>query len=102
MTRARTTWSCGCTPRSFTPRCSSTSATSDRSRSPSSASYYEEQKLLGEQFGVPREHQPATYAEFNDYFDDMLASERIAPTDALRDVVDAVMKPDLPVRGPPA
>ena len=28
--------------------------------------YYEEQKLLGEQFGVPREHQPDTYADFND------------------------------------
>ena len=58
--------------------------------------YYEEQKLLGEQFGVPVEHQPAGFAEFNDYFDDMLASDRIAVTDALRDVVDAVMHPDLP------
>jgi uncharacterized protein (DUF2236 family) len=58
--------------------------------------YYEEQKLLGEKFGVPREHQPATYADFNDYFEAMLASERIAPTDALLDVVDAVMRPELP------
>jgi uncharacterized protein (DUF2236 family) len=58
--------------------------------------YYEEQKLLGEQFGVPVEHQPAGYAEFNDYFGDMLASERIAPTDALHDVVDAVMHPEVP------
>src|SRR5437763_17219877 len=30
--------------------------------------YYEEQKLLGEQFGVPREHQPDTFPDFNDYF----------------------------------
>ncbi|HEX8053837.1 MAG TPA: oxygenase MpaB family protein [Thermoleophilaceae bacterium] len=58
--------------------------------------YYEEQKLLGEKFGVPREHQPATYADFNDYFEAMLASERIAPTEALLDVVDAVMRPELP------
>jgi uncharacterized protein (DUF2236 family) len=58
--------------------------------------YYEEQKLLGEQFGVPREHQPATYADFNDYFEAMLASDRIAPTAALMDVVDAVMRPELP------
>jgi uncharacterized protein (DUF2236 family) len=58
--------------------------------------YYEEQKLLGEQFGVPVEHQPASFAEFNEYFDDMLAGDRIAVTDALRDVVDAVMNPDLP------
>ena len=58
--------------------------------------YYEEQKLLGEMFGVPREHQPATFAEFNEYFESMLASDRLAVTDALRDVVDAVMNPELP------
>jgi uncharacterized protein (DUF2236 family) len=58
--------------------------------------YYEEQKLLGEKFGVPREHQPATFADFNDYFDEMLASNRIAVTPALLDVVDAVMRPELP------
>ena len=58
--------------------------------------YYEEQKLLGEKFGVPREHQPDTYAEFNDYFADMLASDRIVVTDALLDVVDAVMRPQVP------
>ena len=59
--------------------------------------YYEEQKTLGEAFGVPREHQPATYAEFNDYFDSMLESDRIAVTDALRDVVDATLRPELPL-----
>jgi uncharacterized protein (DUF2236 family) len=58
--------------------------------------YYEEQKLLGEQFGVPVEHQPETFADFNAYFDDMLAGDRTAVTEALVDVVDAVMKPDLP------
>ena len=58
--------------------------------------YYEEQKLLGEQFGVPRDRQPATLDDFNEYFQEMLASDRIAVTDALRDVVDATLRPDLP------
>jgi uncharacterized protein (DUF2236 family) len=59
--------------------------------------YYEEQMLLAEKFGVPREEQPPTYAEFYEYFDAMLASDSIAVTDALRDVVDATMNPPLPV-----
>ena len=59
--------------------------------------YYEEQKLLGEKFGVPREHQPETFADFNDYFDAMLASDRIAVTDALHDVADAVLRPEVPI-----
>ena len=58
--------------------------------------YYEEQKLLGEKFGIPRDRQPDTLADFNDYFREMLASDRIAVTDALRDVVDATLHPDLP------
>ena len=58
--------------------------------------YYEEQKLLAEKFGVPREHQPETFAEFNEYFDAMLAGDETAVTDALRDVVDATLNPPLP------
>jgi uncharacterized protein (DUF2236 family) len=58
--------------------------------------YYEEQKLLGEKFGIPRDRQPEDYAAFNDYFAAMLASDRIAVTDALRDVVDATLRPELP------
>jgi uncharacterized protein (DUF2236 family) len=58
--------------------------------------YYEEQKLLGEMFGIPRDRQPDALADFNDYFHEMLASDRIAVTDALRDVVDATLRPDLP------
>ena len=42
------------------------------SRSREQRRYYEEQKRLGEMFGVPVEHQPETLAEFYDYFDDML------------------------------
>ena len=58
--------------------------------------YYEEQKLLAEKFGVPREHQPDTFANFNEYFNAMLASDETAVTDALRDVVDATLNPPLP------
>jgi uncharacterized protein (DUF2236 family) len=58
--------------------------------------YYEEQKLLGEQFGIPRDRQPDDLAAFEDYFREMLESDRLAVTDALRDVVDATLRPELP------
>jgi uncharacterized protein (DUF2236 family) len=58
--------------------------------------YYEEQKLLAEKFGVPREHQPDTFAGFNEYFNAMLASDETAVTDALLDVVDTTLNPPLP------
>ena len=57
--------------------------------------YYEEQKRLGEMFGVPIDRQPATLAEFYEYFDAMV-DEELAVTGALRDVVDATMRPELP------
>jgi uncharacterized protein (DUF2236 family) len=63
--------------------------------------YYEEQKALAEAFGVPRERQPADYAEFNEYLAAMLESDAIAVTDTLRDVVDAVLKPRLPLPARP-
>jgi uncharacterized protein (DUF2236 family) len=59
------------------------------------ARYYEEQKLAAEMFGVPLSRQPDTYAEFNDWYAEMVASE-LAVTDALRDVVDATLDPPLP------
>jgi uncharacterized protein (DUF2236 family) len=58
--------------------------------------YYEEQKTLADQVGVPRDHQPDTLADFNAYFREMVESDRIAATDALRDVVDATLRPELP------
>jgi uncharacterized protein (DUF2236 family) len=57
--------------------------------------YYEEQKRLGEAFGVPVERQPPTLADFHDYFDHMVREE-LAVTSALLDVVDATMRPPLP------
>jgi uncharacterized protein (DUF2236 family) len=63
--------------------------------------YYEEQKALAEAFGVPRERQPADYAEFNEYVASMLESDAIAVTHTLRDVVDAVLHPRLPLPARP-
>jgi uncharacterized protein (DUF2236 family) len=63
--------------------------------------YYAEQKALAEAFGVPRERQPADYAEFNEYFAAMLESDAIAVTDALRDVADAVLHPRVPLPARP-
>jgi uncharacterized protein (DUF2236 family) len=58
--------------------------------------YYEEQKRLAELVGVPRDRQPDTLADFNEYWREMLESDRIAATDALRDVVGATLRPELP------
>jgi uncharacterized protein (DUF2236 family) len=52
--------------------------------------FYEEQKLFGEMFGVPRSMQPETYADFQAYFD-RVVEEELAITDTLRDVVDATL-----------
>jgi len=57
--------------------------------------YYEEQKLLGEKYGVPVGRQPETYAEFNEYYADTVATQ-LAVTDALRDVVDSILNPPVP------
>jgi uncharacterized protein (DUF2236 family) len=58
-------------------------------------SYYEEQKRLGEAFGVPIEDQPETLADFYEYFERMV-EEDLAMTSALADVVDATLRPPLP------
>jgi len=57
--------------------------------------YYEEQKRLGEAFGVPLEAQPDTLADFYEYYERLVAEE-LALTSALADVVDATMRPPLP------
>src|SRR5215216_4624325 len=50
--------------------------------------------------GRARERMPDTFAAFNRYVDDTLESDRITATAALRDVVDAVMRPELPFIAP--
>ena len=60
--------------------------------------YYEEQKQLGEKFGVPYDEQPTTLADFNDYRDEVIyGGQTLRVTDELRDVADATLHPRLPV-----
>jgi uncharacterized protein (DUF2236 family) len=63
--------------------------------------YYEEQKTMGEAFGVPVDLQPRTLAEFWDYYCAMLESDALAVTDVTRTVARSVMRPDLPLGGRP-
>ena len=63
--------------------------------------FYDEQRLLAEKFGIPLERQPETFAGFNQYFERMLESDAIAPTQAMRDVVAALRRLDLPTLGRP-
>jgi uncharacterized protein (DUF2236 family) len=58
--------------------------------------YYEEQKLLGEKFGVPRERQPPSFAAFNEYVASMLEGDTLRVTPTLREVVDATLGLGLP------
>jgi uncharacterized protein (DUF2236 family) len=59
--------------------------------------YYEEQKVLGEKYGVPYDEQPAGYPDFNEYFDEVVHGGTLRVTDALRDVAAATLRPRLPV-----
>jgi uncharacterized protein (DUF2236 family) len=63
--------------------------------------FYDEQKAIGEAFGVPRDMQAATLADFFDYYDEMLASDALAPTPVLHDVTRSTLRPDLPLSGRP-
>lgn len=60
--------------------------------------YYREQKLLGEKYGVPRDEQPPTYADFGRYFDDVVHGGTLRVTDTMREVAAATFRPRLPVR----
>lgn len=63
--------------------------------------FYEEQKTMGEMFGVPAAVQPPTLADFYDYYDGMLASDDLASTPVLHEVTASIMSPDLPLGGRP-
>jgi len=63
--------------------------------------FYEEQKTMGEAFGVPRDHQPSTLPDFFDYYDAMLESDDLASTPVLHEVAESILNPDLPLRGRP-
>jgi uncharacterized protein (DUF2236 family) len=59
--------------------------------------YYDEQKLLGEQYGVPYDRQPAAYTDFRDYFDEVVNNGTLQVTPSLQDVAAATMRPKLPL-----
>lgn len=56
--------------------------------------YYEEMKVLGEAYSIPREAMPADYPAFRRYWESML-TDGLRVTDTTRDVADAVMRPNL-------
>jgi uncharacterized protein (DUF2236 family) len=51
--------------------------------------------VLGEAYAIPRDSMPGDYAAFRRYWGEMLADE-LRVTETTRDVVDAVLRPDLP------
>lgn len=63
--------------------------------------FYDEQKTMGEAFGVPRDMQPATLPEFWRYYEEMLASDALASTPVLHEVTRSIMRPKLPLGGRP-
>ena len=63
--------------------------------------YYEESLVLGDQYGIPRSVQPPSYADFRAYFEATVASDRIALTSTLRELVELLREPPLPVIGVP-
>src|SRR4051812_39384011 len=58
--------------------------------------YYDEQKILGEQYGVPYARQPDKYADFMEYLDEIVNGGTLQVTDALRDVAAATLRPQVP------
>jgi uncharacterized protein (DUF2236 family) len=57
--------------------------------------YYEEMKALGEAYAIPRGAMPADHAAFRRYWGSML-DDGLRVTETTRDVVDAVLRPELP------
>jgi uncharacterized protein (DUF2236 family) len=58
------------------------------------AAYYADQIRLAELFGVPRDRQPATMADFRAYMDERLRT--IEVTDTGRDLIGFILDPTLP------
>jgi uncharacterized protein (DUF2236 family) len=63
--------------------------------------YYEEQKRLAEAYGIPRQRQPETYRDFNEYVAAMLESDALAVTPTLDGVVATVLRPPVPFAARP-
>ncbi len=61
--------------------------------------YYGEQCSLARVLGVPPELVPSSHADFQAYFDDMLAGDAIAVTDTARQIAAAVLETPRDVPG---
>jgi uncharacterized protein (DUF2236 family) len=59
------------------------------------ATYYEEMTRVAEVFGVPRDEQPATIADFRAYVDATVASMDVTPVG--RDLAQFILEPTLPL-----
>ncbi len=57
--------------------------------------YYQEMARVAEVFGVGREHQPATLAEFRTYMDETVAALEVTPVG--RDLAAFILDPSLPL-----
>jgi uncharacterized protein (DUF2236 family) len=57
--------------------------------------YYQEMKGVAEVFGVPLDAQPATYADFQAYVADTVASLEITPVG--KDLAEFILEPTLPL-----
>lgn len=58
--------------------------------------YYEEMKAVAEVFGCPRRDQPATFADFQAYWDEQLRT--IEVTDTARRLAADILEPSLPFK----
>lgn len=58
--------------------------------------YYQEMVVVAERFGCPRDKQPATHADFQDYWDKQVATMTVS--DEGRKLVRDVIEPRLPLR----
>lgn len=58
--------------------------------------YYQEMTVVAERFGCPREHQPADYGAFRDYWDEQVRTLEV--TDVGRRLARDVIDPALPLK----
>jgi uncharacterized protein (DUF2236 family) len=54
--------------------------------------YYEETKVVGELFGIPRDRLPATYAEMKRWMRELIDTEEVRVTDAARELAAPIVR----------
>jgi uncharacterized protein (DUF2236 family) len=64
--------------------------------------YWRDYRVVGRQFGLRARDMPSTYADFEAYMSDMLASGDLSVSPTAREVgIDIVMRPPVPLRARP-